>query len=93
MEPFVLRARRSVPRLGIQVNDRIVYDPSNPALLTLCRAIPNIGATLLAWEDGAVEPVTPSPSLEELRLAVGYPSPRRTPWRLRSSRTRLVRLK
>lgn len=92
MEPFVLRARRAVPRLGIRTNDRIVYDPANPALLTLCRAIPNIGATLLAWEDGAVEPVTPSPSLEELRLAVGYPSRRRTLWRHRSSRSRLALL-
>ena len=93
MEPFVLRATRPVPRLGIQINDRIVYDPSNPALLTLCRAIPNVGATLLAWEDGAVEPVTPSPSLEELRLAVGYPSPRRLRVRPRSSPSHLVRLK
>lgn len=90
MEPFVLRARRPVARLGIQVNDRIVFDPSAPTLLTLCRPIPNVGAALLAWEDGAVEPVTPSPSLEELRLAVGYPSPRRLRARPRSTRTHLV---
>jgi len=93
MEPFVLRATRSVPRLGILAGDRIVFDPEAPALLTICRALPNIGVALLAWEDGALESVTASPTPADLRLAVGYLSPPRSVWRPRSRPTHLVRLK
>jgi len=71
MEPFVLRATRSVPRLGILAGDRIVFDSDADSILALWRPIPNIGATLLAWEEGALEAITRPPSPSELRQVVG----------------------
>jgi hypothetical protein len=75
MEPFVLRAVRPVPRLGIRPGDRVIFDPEAPTLLTRWRPspIPNLGAALLVWEDGALEPagmITP-PSASEVRQVVG----------------------
>lgn len=76
MEPFVLRAVRPVPRLGILVGDHVVFDPAAPSLVTRYRAkaVPNPGAVLLAYEEGALEPAdspTP-PSVYELRQVVGF---------------------
>lgn|ERR1043166_6046602 len=79
MDPFVLRAVRPVPRLGIQVGDRVIFDPDAPALLTRWRAapIPNIGAALLAYESGALEApdILSRPSAAELRAVVGLSPP------------------
>lgn len=84
MEPFVLRAVRPVPRLGIQAGDRVVWQPLDSPFPLLLRDIPNAGAVLYAWKSGALEAVTPSPRPEELRAAVGFPS-------LSSSRPRRAR--
>lgn len=72
MEPFVLRARRSVPRLGIEVGDTIVVRDGSPALW---RSISNPGAVLLAHEDGALEIVSSPDEPPSLREAVGFHSP------------------
>lgn len=71
MEPFVLRAIRPVPRLGIQAGDRVIFDPEADAITALWRPIPNTGAALLAWESGALEAVTPPPSPSLLRQVAG----------------------
>lgn len=71
MEPFVLRAVRPVPRLGIQAGDRVIFDPEADAITALWRPIPNTGAALLAWESGALEAVTPPPSPSLFRQTVG----------------------
>lgn len=93
-EPFVFRAVRSVPHLGIQLHDRVIFDPEADALVALWRPIPNTGATLLAWEDGALEAITPPPSLSELRQVVGLPPARpvsRIGSTFRRNRLRVVR--
>lgn len=59
MEPFVLRAGRPVPHLGILEGDRIVFDPDAEAMVTLWRGIPNVGAVLGAYEEGALKMLTP----------------------------------
>lgn len=77
MEPFVLRAVRPVPRLGIQTGDRIVWEPEDSHFPTICRDVPNTGAVLFAWESGALVAVTPCPQPADLRAAVGLPHPSR----------------
>lgn len=74
MKPFVLLAVRAVPRLGIRVGDRVVWDLAESLFPTVCREIPNTGAVLLAYEEGALEAVTPCPQPAELSAAVGFAS-------------------
>ncbi len=77
MEPFVLRAVRAIPRLKVRAGDCVIFDPDGPALLTRWRPtpVPNIGAALLAYELGALEPAgtTTPPSASELRGALAIP--------------------
>ena len=72
MEPFVLRAARAVPRLGIRAGDYVVVQDGTP---NLNRPIPNAGAVLLAYEDGALELISSPPDPLSLRQAVGLASP------------------
>lgn len=96
MDPIVLRAVRPVPRLRIQPGDLVILDPEAPDLLTRWRpkSLPNIGAALLAFEDGALEAECPTPpSSADLARVVGLSSagsPSR--WRVRPARhLRVVR--
>lgn len=92
MKPFVLLAVAPVVRLGVQVGDRIIFDPAAPQLLTRWRPtpLPNIGATLLALEDGALvpaeSPTPPAPSALRARLFAA--SRRWPPMRSRVARVR-----
>lgn len=72
MEPFVLLAVRPIPSLGIRAGDHVVWDPAMDSRPSICRPIPNTGAVLLAYEEGALEPLTPCPLPADLALAVGY---------------------
>lgn len=77
-EPFVLRAVKPIPSLHLQVDDLVIFDPQAPHLLTRWRPSkgPDVGAALLAFEEGALEAdcATP-PSSAELRRVVGLTSP------------------
>lgn len=78
MEPFVLHAVRDVPTLDIQVGDRLILDPSGPFLLTRWRPapVPNVGAALLALEEGHLASHDPIPlSVSSLRRVVGLADP------------------
>lgn len=79
MEPVIFRAVRPVFDLGILIGDRVVFDPNSPDLITRYRpvAIPNHGRVLYEIEGGALEPIypqSPTPSVEEMRQAVGAPA-------------------
>lgn len=74
MEPFVFRATRPYPHLGLWAGDRLVVEPGHAVPVVLTRKLPpNYGAILGALEEGALEPVNPSQSVEALAAAVGYP--------------------
>lgn len=79
MEPFVLIAVADLPRLGIRAGDRVVWEPTDSPYPSLCRDLRNTGAVLLAWELGALQPVTRTPLPADLRAAVGETQVRRAP--------------
>lgn len=77
-EPFVLRAIRPLPSLDLQVDDLVIFDPQAPHLLTRWRPSkgPDVGAALLAFEEGGLEAESPTPpSSAELRRVVGSAFP------------------
>jgi len=81
MAAIVLRAVRPVPRLHLRIGDRVILDPSAPELLTRWRPapVPNIGAALLAFEQGDLElgvnPPSGVASLVTSLLSAGAQSP------------------
>jgi hypothetical protein len=76
MEPFVFRAQRAVPDLGIQPGDLVVVDPGTPRPVTLERDLPaNYGRILGEVELGSLDYLTPHRSLSDLRQVVGQRPP------------------
>lgn len=76
MEPFVFRAQRAVPDLGIQIGDLVVVDPGTVRPVTIERELPaNYGRLLGAAECGDLDYLTPRQPLSALRQAVGQNHP------------------
>lgn len=76
MEPFVFRAQRAVPEMGIEPGDLVVVDPGTTRPVTIEREItPNYGRLLGASEAGALDYLTPRQPLAALRQAVGQSPP------------------
>ena len=103
MEPFVFRATRPHPHLGLWTGDQLVVEPGHATPVVLTRQLPpNYGAILLAESLGGLELVTRSLPLEALAAAVGEPCPspsfspapsrshRGLGWRVRRARLQLL---
>lgn len=72
MEPFVFRAQRAMPELGIEPGDLVVVDPGTERPVTIEREIPaNYGRLLGASETGDLDYLTPRQPLASLRQVVG----------------------
>lgn len=80
MKAIVFRAVIAIAGTNIEAGDSIVFDPGANRLCTLCQAV-DPGLVLNQYELGALIPLSPAPSPEEmhravLRLQQPLPTPR-----------------